>query len=207
MIMPPKVKICCISSVEEAQIAIRHGADFIGLVSEMPSGPGVIPDEKIEHIISHVKNQPVKTVLLTSKVDVNKIISQQKELKPSAIQLVNHLLPKTLMLLKKNLPETILIQVIHVENEKSIAYALEISPFVDFLLLDSGMPANGILGGTGNVHDWKLSKKIIEHSEKPVFLAGGLKPDNVKEAIQLTNAFGVDVCSGVRTDGTLDKKN
>lgn len=74
------------------------------------------------------------------------------------------------------------------------------------ILLDSGNPNLEIkeLGGTGRVHNWKLSRKIIESISKPVFLAGGLKPENIREAIEKVKPYGVDLCSGVRTNGRLD---
>jgi phosphoribosylanthranilate isomerase len=62
------------------------------------------------------------------------------------------------------------------------------------------------LGGTGRAHDWAISRKIREAIEKPLYLAGGLTPDNVARAIETVQPFGVDVCSGVRTDGKLDER-
>ena len=99
------------------------------------------------------------------------------------------------------------MQVIHVIDETSVDEAIEISEMVDALLLDSGNPKLAVkeLGGTGRVHNWKLSRKIVEASKVPVFLAGGLNAANVKEAIEKVVPFGIDVCSGVRTNGHLDK--
>ena len=99
------------------------------------------------------------------------------------------------------------MQVVHVINESSIDDAINISNYIDFILLDSGNPnlKTKELGGTGKTHNWALSKKIVEQVDVPVFLAGGLNPDNVAEAVKTVKPFGVDVCSGVRTDGELDK--
>ncbi len=80
------------------------------------------------------------------------------------------------------------------------------APLVDALLLDSGNPTLRIkvLGGTGRLHNWSVSRTIRDRVNVPVFLAGGLKPNNVRAAIEAVRPFGVDVCSGLRTDGRLD---
>jgi len=81
-------------------------------------------------------------------------------------------------------------------------------PYVDAILLDSGNPSLPVkvLGGTGKTHDWSLSKEIVDRCGKPVFLAGGLKAENVREAIERVRPYAVDICSGVRTNGLLDEK-
>ena len=86
--------------------------------------------------------------------------------------------------------------------------AIRISESVDALLLDSGNPNLIIkeLGGTGRVHNWHLSRQIRTYTKCPIFLAGGLKPENIREAIETVEPFAVDVCSGVRTNGKLDLK-
>jgi phosphoribosylanthranilate isomerase len=105
------------------------------------------------------------------------------------------------------LPSVKLVQVIHVMDERSVETAISISGEVDALLLDSGNPTLKIkeLGGTGRVHNWKLSREISKNSRCPVFLAGGLNPQNVRQAIEEVDPFGIDVCSGVRTGGALDR--
>jgi len=105
------------------------------------------------------------------------------------------------------LPNVKLVQVIHVIDEKSIEEAVQISKHVDAILLDSGNPNLTVkeLGGTGRVHNWELSKKIREAIDIPLFLAGGLKASNVRKAIETVQPFGLDLCSGVRTNGQLDK--
>ncbi|MBL7827019.1 MAG: phosphoribosylanthranilate isomerase, partial [Saprospiraceae bacterium] len=108
--------------------------------------------------------------------------------------------------IKSAIGPTKLVQVIHVMDERSIEEALEVAPWVDALLLDSGNPNLEVkeLGGTGRVHNWEISRKIVESVKVPVFLAGGLKPENVQEAIERVQPFGLDLCSGVRTEGRLD---
>jgi phosphoribosylanthranilate isomerase len=205
--MVPRIKICCISSESEARMAIRYGASAIGLVARMPSGPGPISDELIRKIAKTVP-PPIATFLLTSETSVEKIIEHHKRTSTSTIQIVDSLTSGTYGQLKEALPGVKIVQVIHVIDEKSVDEALAISEMVDAILLDSGNPKLKIkeLGGTGRVHNWKFSRQIRDQSKCPVFLAGGLNPDNIIQAIEEVQPFAVDVCSGVRTDGKLDRQ-
>ena len=205
--MTPRIKICCINSIEEAMTAIALGASAVGLVAKMPSGPGPIPDELIRQIAGNVP-PPVATFLLTSETSVEEIIKHHLRTNTNTIQIVDLLLSGTYSELKAALPSVKIVQVIHVIDESSVDLAVGLSYQVDALLLDSGNPNLKIkeLGGTGRVHNWKLSRMIRENSKCPVFLAGGLKPENVREAIDEVQPFAVDVCSGVRTDGKLDRQ-
>jgi phosphoribosylanthranilate isomerase len=204
--MKPRIKICCINSVEEARMAVAFGASAIGLVGKMPSGPGPIADELIRNIAATVP-PPIATFLLTSEVSVDRIIDHHKRTNTNTIQIVDLLSEGTYQQLKLALPSVRIVQVIHVQDESSVELALMISEKVDALLLDSGNPKLAIkeLGGTGRIHDWRLSRKITDDSRCPVFLAGGLKPENVRQAIDVVQPFGIDVCSGVRTSGNLDR--
>lgn len=199
------IKICCISSVQEANLAIDAGASAIGLVGNMPSGPGIISDELIAEISLSVPKH-IETFLLTSETKVDEIIKHYSKVKTTTIQLVDALTEGTHAQLKAELPNVKIVQVLHVLNEKSIEEAMEISSKVDIILLDSGNPnlATKELGGTGRVHNWEISKQIVENVNVPVFLAGGLNPLNAKNAIAQVGAFGLDLCSGVRTNGKLD---
>jgi len=205
--MNPRIKICCIKSIDEAMIAIEFGASAIGLVASMPSGPGPIPDELIRQIAMTVP-PPIATFMLTSETSVKAIIKHHERTLTNTIQIVDKLAQGTYSELKDALPSVRIVQVIHVIDEKSVDMAISISENVDALLLDSGNPNLEIkeLGGTGRIHDWKLSRKICDNSKCPVFLAGGLKPENVRQAIDEVQPFGIDVCSGVRTNGILDRQ-
>ena len=200
-----RIKICCISSVDEARMAIEAGADALGLVGKMPSGPGPIPDELIRDIALTVP-PPVSTFLLTSESSVDHIVKHHSGTRTSTIQIVDMLTTGTYSQLKKALPGIKIVQVIHVIDNKSVKQALEISGEVDALLLDSGNPNLSVkeLGGTGRTHNWSLSLEIVNHSGCPVFLAGGLNPENVGTAIATVHPYAVDICSGVRTNGRLD---
>ena len=201
-----KVKICCISSITEANLAISYGASAIGLVARMPSGPGPIKDELIKQIAITIP-PPIATFLLTCETSAEQIINHHKRTFTNTIQLVDELPEKDYAIIKEAIPAIKLVQVIHVIDEGSIEEAINISKHVDAILLDSGNPKLAIkeLGGTGRVHDWKLSRKIKESIKIPLFLAGGLNSENVRQAIDEVAPYGVDVCSGVRTNGSLDK--
>lgn len=202
-----RVKICCISSVAELQTAVKYGASAIGLVSEMPSGPGVIGEELISEIASSVP-PGVSSFLLTSKQSTEEIIEQQRRTGVNTIQIVDKLLYGSYHDFKKALPGISIVQVIHVTGNESIREAIEISPKVNGLLLDSGNTGLPVkqLGGTGRTHNWEISAQICSTVKAPVFLAGGLNSDNVADAVRKVNPFGVDICSGVRTNGKLDEE-
>lgn len=202
-----RVKICCMASVEEARAAVAHGAAALGLVSAMPSGPGPIPEARIAEIAGHVP-PGVTTVLLTAHTEPEAIVEQQRRCGVSAIQLVDRVTPADRRAIRDALPGVALIQVVHVEGPDALEAAREAAEASHALLLDSGRPGAPVreLGGTGRVHDWEVSREIVEVIDRPVFLAGGLHPGNVVEAIRRVRPFGVDVCSGLRENGALDEE-
>ena len=200
-----RIKICCIASIEEAWIAIDAGANAIGLVSAMPSGPGPIAEDLIAEIAAIVP-PGVSSFLLTCLQDAPSIIDQQHRLRVNTIQICDRLTDGTYQEIHDALPGVKLVQVIHVTGPESIDEAIAVAPHVDAILLDSGNQSLAIkeLGGTGRTHDWSLSRKIREGIDVPLFLAGGLNPGNVATAIREVQPFGIDVCSGLRTEGALD---
>ena len=203
--MYPRIKICCIASRKEAELAISFGASAIGLVGSMPSGPGPISDELICEIAKSVP-PPIATFLLTSETVSKNIIAHHYRTNTNTIQIVDELTDRSYYELRKNIPAVKLVQVIHIMDQDSVREALEISEYVDALLLDSGNPKLQVkeLGGTGRVHNWKISREIVQQSKVPIFLAGGLNSLNVKQAIQEVQPYGIDLCSGVRSNGLLD---
>jgi phosphoribosylanthranilate isomerase len=192
-------------SVAEANLAIEYGASAIGLGSEMPSGPGVISEELIAEIAATIP-PAIGSFLLTCKQDVQSIIDQQRRLRVNTIQICDRLEFGSHQKLRHALPGTSLVQVIHVTGPESLDEAVRVAPFVDAILLDSGNQSLAVkeLGGTGRTHDWTVSRMIRDSVGVPLFLAGGLKAENVRDAINQVQPFGVDVCSGVRTEGKLD---
>jgi phosphoribosylanthranilate isomerase len=205
-VLPPRVKVCCIASLEEARMAIDAGASAIGLVSEMPSGPGPIPERLIERIAATIP-PPVATFLLTCRTDVAGIVEQQRRCRTNTIQLVDRVAPDVHAALRDELPGIGIVQVVHVTGPESVREAEALGRSVDAILLDTGDPSAAVrvLGGTGRVHDWAISARIVQTVRVPVFLAGGLHAGNVAEAIRQVRPFGVDLCSGVRTEGRLDR--
>ncbi|MBK8167989.1 MAG: phosphoribosylanthranilate isomerase [bacterium] len=205
-----RLKVCCIQSVEEARMAIAAGADAIGLVSEMPSGPGVISEELIAEIAAGVP-APVASFLLTSRTDVEGIVAQWGRCRTSVIQIVSRLVAPAQVIggVRAAIPWVKLVPVVHVEDDRAIGEALGLAAAgADGLLLDSGRPGAKTpeLGGTGRTHDWAVSRRLVEAvGPVPVFLAGGLRAENVREAIHAVRPFGVDVCSGVREDAGLSE--
>lgn len=202
----PRVKICCMGSVAEALMAIANGAAAVGLVSAMPSGPGVIAEDLIAEIAGRLP-PAIGSFLLTCKTDPTAIIEQQRRLRVNTIQICDRLEVSSYQTLRAALPGISLVQVIHVNGLESVTEAISVAPFVNAVLLDSGNQSLPVkeLGGTGRTHDWNLSVQIREAIDVPLFLAGGLRAENVAEAIRQVRPFGVDVCSGVRTDGKLDE--
>jgi phosphoribosylanthranilate isomerase len=214
----PFVKICCITSRQEARFAIEAGADAIGLVSRMPSGPGVIDNALIADIAAHIAQdlnndaarrgqKPVQTFLLTAQQTAAAIAAQHAVSNTTTLQLVDDVAPQELLALRRLLPEVALVQVIHVTGEDALQRALALAPLVDMLLLDSGNPQLPVkqLGGTGRIHDWSVSLRIAARSPVPVLLAGGLNADNARQALGAVHPYGLDVCSGVRSEGLLDR--
>jgi phosphoribosylanthranilate isomerase len=198
---------CCIRSIAEAQLAIRHGAAALGLVAKMPSGPGVIPEPIIAEIAATIP-PAIGSFLLTSKQNVQSIIDQQRRCRVNTLQIVDRLQVGRYADLRDALPGISLVQVIHITGEESFEEACSVcEQGVDALLLDSGDQRLAVkqLGGTGRTHDWSISCRIREAVNVPIFLAGGLRAENVREAVQSVMPFGIDLCSGVRTDGQLDE--
>lgn len=200
-----RIKICCIMSVEEARLAVAAGASAIGLVGRMPSGPGVIGDTLIAEIAATVP-PPVATFLLTSETSADAVVEHVSRCGTNTVQIVDRMPEGDHGAIRRALPSVKIVQVLHVADDDVVEEARALAPGVDAFLLDSGNPKLAVkeLGGTGRVHDWELSRRVVEAVDKPVFLAGGLHAGNVAEAIRRVRPFGVDLCSGVRSGGRLD---
>lgn len=207
-----RFKVCCISSVEEARTAVDAGASAVGLVSDMPSGPGVISDGHIGEIVRHVP-PGVDSFLLTSLQDPEAIIAEHQRTRTTSVQLVAALPAGAHARLRDALPGIRLVQVIHVVDETAMDDAATVGDEVDAVLLTSGNPAPEVkeFGGTGRNHDGNISARIVEQLSIPVFLAGGLTPATAAEAVAAVEPFGLDVCTGVRgpefalDPGTVDQ--
>ncbi len=199
-----RLKVCCIASPEEAHLAVRLGADALGLVGPMPSGPGVIADDTIALIARSVP-PGIATFLLTSRTNSEAIVEHVRGAGVNTVQLVDRVPDGAYVALRRHAPGVRIVQVLHVQDEGVLAEARRVEPHVDAILLDSGRPSAAVkeLGGTGRTHDWTLSARVVAKFAKPVFLAGGIRPENVAEAIRAVRPFGIDLCTGVRTEGRL----
>jgi phosphoribosylanthranilate isomerase len=201
----PRLKVCCISSVDEARLAVAAGAHALGLVGEMPSGPGPIPDDLIRDIAAAIP-PGVSRFLLSSRETGDGLADHARSVGVDVLQIVKHIPPTAYPVMRRALPAVRLVQVIHVEDDTAVALARDYGALADALLLDSGRPSSAEFGGTGRAHDWSVSRRIVEAAGVPVFLAGGLHAGNVAEAARQVRPYGVDLCSGVRTDGALDAR-
>ena len=186
-------------------MAIQAGTDALGLVGAMPSGPGVIEDHTIRAISLELP-AAVSAFLLTQERTAEAIAEHVTRCAVSTVQVVNHVDPLELQTLRRLMPALRIVQVIHVEGSDALDLVHHYENFVHSFLLDSGTPgaAVPILGGTGRTHDWAVSAQIVRSTRRPVFLAGGLTPVNVVEAIRVVRPYGLDICSGVRSEGRLD---
>lgn len=205
--MRTRVKICCMASPSEVRAAAVAGADAVGVVGPMPSGPGPVDDATARLVIAAAP-PGVSPFLLTSEASAEGVWRHVQATGAPVVQLVRHVDPSVHAELRALAPALKIVQVVHVENEDAVDLARGYAKTADALLLDSGNPRLGgeveALGGTGRAHDWKISRQIVSIVTKPVYLAGGLTPANVADAIALVRPFGVDLCSGVRTLGKLD---
>ncbi len=201
-----RVKICCMASIAEARMAVAHGADCVGLVGDMPSGPGVIADTLARDIARSVP-PGVASVLLTSRTEAEDIADHVAFCGVNTVQIVNHIDPAVHERLEQLVPAVRRLQVIHVESGEALRLIRFYADRVHGFLLDSGRPGAAVpeLGGTGRAHDWTVSAEFVRRSALPVFLAGGLNPGNVAEAIRQVGPYGVDLCSGLRSPVRLDE--
>ncbi len=187
-------------------MAINAGADLVGLVGPMPSGPGPI-DLETAAAIARDLPPGVASVLLLSATDLDRLVAELGLVRPAVLQLVDAVEPEVLEALRRQGAGTRLLQALHVQDAAVVGRARAFSSLVDGFLLDSGRPDAAIkeLGGTGRVHDWAVSRQVVDAVERPVFLAGGLSPLNIARAIAEVRPFGVDLCSGIRPHGCLDQ--
>jgi phosphoribosylanthranilate isomerase len=200
------VKVCCITNEEDLQQAVGLGADALGFVGPMPSGTGIVDLATARRLIAAVP-PPVASFLLTSATHPDSLVDEAARTGASVLQIVDRVPVAAYARLRQALPALRLVQVVHVEGEETLAEAAEAARHVDAILLDSGSRAGpvALLGGTGRIHDWAVSRRIVETVGKPVILAGGLRPENVAEAIGVVRPYAVDVCTGLRSADRLDR--
>lgn len=200
-----RVKICCIASEHEARLAVAAGADALGFVAAKPSGSGIVEDATIRAVADELP-PPVASFLLTPHLKGADIVAHLRVCGTNTVQIVDHVDPVEHEIIAKALPLVRRVQVIHVEGPQALDLIPVYERHIHAFLLDSGKPGGSMreLGGTGRTHDWQVSAEFVRRSGRPVFLAGGLNPDNAAAAMAAVRPFGLDLCSGVRTGGRLD---
>jgi len=182
-------------------MAAGAGTDLLGLVGPMPGGPGVLTLDEAR-AIAPVVPPPARAILLTSSETAEGIVADAAHAGVTAVQVVRHIAAREARALGAS--RLHYVQVIHVEDAGALDLIDIYGTRCDAFLLDSGHPASGELGGTGRVHDWAVSAEFCRRAPRPVFLAGGLAPGNVADAVARVRPAGVDICSGLRRNGKLD---
>lgn len=196
-------KICCMQSEAEIDMAAAAGAFAVGIVGPMPNGAGMLTDAVAARLARHaakVHGDRLWATLLTKRTKAEDIADHVAEIGPNALQIVDRPEEGAYALLRARFPGLKILQVVHVEDGRAIAEAKAAAPHVDAILLDSGRPsaATPTYGGTGDLHDWSISQRIVLEIAAPVFLAGGLHPGNAAAAFEAVRPFGLDICSKLR---------
>ena len=191
-----RVKICGITREEDLAVAVAAGADAVGFLVGVPSSPRNLTIERAERLLRQVPIF-VDSVVVTAPQSIDGLAEICETLKPSAIQIHGK---KSFVAseLREQIKDARLIKTVYVTKDALNETAIEELKTFDAVLLDS--VAKGQYGGTGRVHDWNMSRQIREAvAPLPLILAGGLKPENVKEAVQTVQPYAVDVASGVES--------
>ena len=199
----PFIKVCGIQNVDEALGVVAAGATTIGVLVGMTHlAEDSVTVETARRIVDAVAGR-ARTVMVTHLRDVDKIARLAKLARVDAIQIQDDVHLGEMRRLRTLVPGKTLIKAIHVTGSEAVGQAQHYAPFADKLLLDSRTPER--LGGTGQIHDWQLSRVIARVIDIPVILAGGLAPDNVRDAIEVVRPAGIDANSGLeRADGSKD---
>lgn len=190
-----KVKICGITNIKDALDAARLGADFVGLLVEIGFSEDKLTREEAKEIIKKLPLE-VSPVFVTYLQKAEPIIEIAEHIKPQIIQLHNDISLREIGKIRKALKKVEITKTISVKDSGSAKEAKRFEKYVDYLLLDTA--AEGRRGGTGKTHDWDISAEVVQAVKSKVFLAGGLNPDNVEEAVRKVKPFAVDTNSGVK---------
>jgi phosphoribosylanthranilate isomerase len=204
-----RVKICGITNLEDAKIAITYGADALGfLVGIRHRAEDAITPEDARRIIINLAPF-TSTVLVTHLLKADEIKSLFQQVCATTIQLQDEIPLEEIKVLRKELPNVRLIKAVHVTGPEAVQKALSYEGSVDAITLDSIKREEDRIGGTGLIHDWRISRQVRDSCKLPIILAGGLTPSNVEEAIRTVRPYAVDVNSGVEDpkDRLSGKKN
>jgi phosphoribosylanthranilate isomerase len=194
-----RVKFCGTASLADMQCAVDAGCDAMGFIMGVThqSSDFVTPAEAAEM----VRQLPpfIEPVAVTHLQETEDLIRLVKDSRCTTLQVQNTVEPSELDVIRYALPYLKIVKAVHVTDASAVKTAKRYEPHADALILDTRTAEK--IGGTGIVHDWNISAKIVANSAIPVILAGGLTPENVREAIQKVRPYGVDVHTGVRKNG------
>lgn len=198
--MPVNVKICGVTNEIDAQIVVKAGADAIGVIMGEPLSPRSLTIKKAGQIMKCISS-PITKVVVTPCNEIDQLMKIQWEVNPDVIQLQKEIDPKVLERIINELADIKFVGVLPIEKNSRFVDLLpkieSLENIVDAINFDS-IAQNGRIGGSGNTHNWELSKQIRDYIyPKPVILAGGLTPQNVSHAVEIVHPWGVDVASGV----------
>jgi len=198
-----QVKICGVKRAEDAGLAVAAGADALGfLVGQTHTSADFIAPLTAKAIAASLPSGVIG-VLVTHLTDPGDVLDLAVLTGLTTVQLHGEIWPEDVARLRRAAPDLTFLKSFHVTDEAGLAYGEAFVGLVDGFVLDTANPKTGQIGGTGQTHDWNLSRRIVErYRSVPVILAGGLNPDNVAEAIAAVGPFGVDVNSSTKgTDG------
>jgi phosphoribosylanthranilate isomerase len=191
-----KVKVCGLTSVGDAVLALEAGADYVGFIVDVPvETPRKIKLSKAEAILQEIERSRAIIVVMPSTL---KEVEAVLDFRPSALQFHGNETPEFMREVRDITSQTHILKALHVKNKSNLSelkqMAMSYAPYVDFLLLDT---QSDRMGGTGLTHDWGVSAALVKSFEKPVFLSGGLYPGNVRAAVLAVRPYGVDGSSGL----------
>ncbi len=194
------VKICANKSVEDAKMCLDAKADIIGiLVGQEHTSNDFVNKETAKEIVKYI-DKKCKVVLVTHLTNANEIIKLAQFIECDMIQLHSNIKENEVEKIVSILPNIKLMRLIHISNTGEIYTNYNEIKYADYYILDSFNKSTNQVGGTGLIHDWNISHNIIKQLNKPTFLAGGLTPDNVQDAINTVDPYGVDVNSGCKNE-------
>jgi phosphoribosylanthranilate isomerase len=195
------IQIAGIIDSDEAGMLMKFGVDFLGFPLRLPVNKDDLTEDKAVEIIKEII-PPHKAVLITYLDKAEEIIRFCDKLNVRIVQLHGKIHSGELKKIKMNRPDIEIIKslVVYKDNYPELEKTVQnLSQWVDYFITDTFDPATGASGATGKTHDWKISRMLVEISPKPVILAGGLNPSNVRQAILQIKPYGVDVHTGVES--------
>ncbi len=198
-LLPAAVQVAGVHDYPEARLLIAAGVRMIGFPLRLPVHREDLSEAEAAAVIRQFPPE-VTPVLITYLPKAREIDALARFLKVSAIQLHGGIAPAELQELRAGHSDFFLVKSLIVRENNLAALREQIetyAPLVDAFITDTFDPETGAEGATGKTHDWKISRKLVESSPRPIILAGGLTPDNVAEAIRTARPAAVDVHTGV----------